>query len=100
MEKEMTTHSSILAWKIPQTEEPGGLQSMGSQRVGREWSNLANKGKSECWWLLTTHFFMYSPRLDFKLHTKVLIRVQVVAIKENGHTLWHASKKKKNQISF
>ena len=31
MEKEMTTHSSILAWRIPQTEEPGRLQSMGSQ---------------------------------------------------------------------
>ena len=34
LEKEMTTHSSILAWKIPRTEEPGELQSMGSQRVG------------------------------------------------------------------
>ena len=33
MEKEMATHSSILAWKIPWTDEPGGLQSMGSQRV-------------------------------------------------------------------
>ena len=33
LEKEMTTHSSILAWKIPWTEEPGGLQSTGSQRV-------------------------------------------------------------------
>ena len=32
--EEMTTHSSILAWEIPWTEEPGGLQSMGSQRVG------------------------------------------------------------------
>ena len=32
--KEMATHSSILAWEIPCTEEPGGLQSMGSQRVG------------------------------------------------------------------
>ena len=32
-EQEMATHSSILAWKIPWTEEPGGLQSMGSQRV-------------------------------------------------------------------
>ena len=31
--KEMATHSGILAWEIPQTEEPGGLQSMGSQRV-------------------------------------------------------------------
>ena len=34
MEKEMATHSSILAWRIPWTEEPGRLQSMGSQRVG------------------------------------------------------------------
>ena len=34
LEKEMTTHSSILAWEIPWTEEPGGLQSMGSHRVG------------------------------------------------------------------
>ena len=34
LEKGMATHSSILAWKIPWTEEPGGLQSMGSQRVG------------------------------------------------------------------
>ena len=33
LEKEMATHSSILAWRIPQTEEPGGPQSMGSQRV-------------------------------------------------------------------
>ena len=33
LEKEMTTHSSILAWKIPRIEEPGGLQSTGSQRV-------------------------------------------------------------------
>ena len=36
LEKEMATHSSILAWKIPRTEEPGGLYSMGSQRVRRE----------------------------------------------------------------
>ena len=34
LEESMTTHSSILAWKIPRTEEPGGLQSMGLQRVG------------------------------------------------------------------
>ena len=33
LEKEMATHSSILAWRIPWAEEPGGLQSMGSQRV-------------------------------------------------------------------
>ena len=36
LEKEMATQSSILAWRIPWTEEPGGLQSMGSQRVGHD----------------------------------------------------------------
>ena len=36
LEKEMATYSSTLAWKIPWTEEPGGLQSMGSQRVGHD----------------------------------------------------------------
>ena len=36
LEEEMTTHSSILAWKIPWTEEPGRLQSMESQRVGHD----------------------------------------------------------------
>ena len=38
LEKEMATYSSILAWKIPWTEEPDGLQSLGSQRVGNDWS--------------------------------------------------------------
>ena len=37
-EKGMATHSSILAWRIPWAEEPGGLQSMGSQRVGHSWA--------------------------------------------------------------
>ena len=36
LEKEMATNSSILAWRIPWTEEPGGLQSMGLQRAGRD----------------------------------------------------------------
>ena len=36
LEKEIATYSSILAWEIPWTEEPGGLQSMGSQRVGHD----------------------------------------------------------------
>ena len=37
----MATHSSVLAWRIPWTEKPGGLQSMGSHRVGHDWSDLA-----------------------------------------------------------
>ena len=40
LEKEMATHSSILAWRIPCTEEPGGLQSTELQRVGHDWATL------------------------------------------------------------
>ena len=40
LEKEIATHSSILAWKIPWTEEPGRLQSMGLQRVGHDWARI------------------------------------------------------------
>ena len=41
LEKEMATHSSVLAWSIPGMQEPGGLPSMGSHRVGHNWSDLA-----------------------------------------------------------
>ena len=41
LEKAMATHSSVLAWRIPGTGEPGGLLSMGSHRVGHDGSNLA-----------------------------------------------------------
>ena len=41
LEKEMATHSSNVAWKIPWTEEPGGLQSMGSQRVRHDWATYS-----------------------------------------------------------
>ena len=42
LEEGMATHSSIFAWRIPWTEEPGQLQYIGSQRVGHDWSNLAH----------------------------------------------------------
>ena len=41
LEKEMATHSSVLAWRIPGIGEPGGLLSVGSHRVGHDWSHLA-----------------------------------------------------------
>ena len=41
LEKKMATHSSVLAWRIPGTGEPGGLLSMGLHRVGHDWSDLA-----------------------------------------------------------
>ena len=51
LEEGMATHSSTLAWRIPWTEEPGGLQSMGSQRAGHDWSDLArgHAQGEDCW---------------------------------------------------
>ena len=46
LEKEMATHSSVLAWRIPGTGEPGGLPSMGPHRVSHDWSNLAAGGSA------------------------------------------------------
>ena len=47
LKEEVTIHSRILAWRIPWTEEPGGLQSMGSQRVGHDWAtNTFTKSQS------------------------------------------------------
>ena len=45
-EKEMATHSSVLAWRIPGTGEPGGLLSMGSHRVGHDWSDLQQQQRN------------------------------------------------------
>ena len=76
LEKEMATHSSVLAWRIPETGEPGGLLSMGSHRVGHDWSNLAAGAAAAavfycvyipyllylflCWWTL-----MFLPYLGY-----------------------------------
>ena len=56
LEEGMATHSSILAWRIPWTEEPGGLQSIGLQRVRYDWERLSthaqkiknSKGRGDC----------------------------------------------------
>ena len=53
LEKEMATHSSVLAWRIPGTGEPGGLPFMGSHRVGHDWSDLA----------VAAAGFLYGPNL-------------------------------------
>ena len=50
LKKKMATHSSILAWKIPWTEEPDGLQSTGSQRVGHDWETSLHFTKSNDWY--------------------------------------------------
>ena len=54
-EKEMATHSSVLAWRIPGKGEPGGLPSMGSHRVGHDWSDLAAAAAAACIFSLNTN---------------------------------------------
>ena len=56
LEKEMATHSSVLAWRIPGTGQPGGLPSMGSHRVGHDWSDLAAAA-----WQFQSYFVKKSP---------------------------------------
>ena len=74
LEKEMATHSSILAWKIPWTEEPGRLQSMGSQRVGHDWATffLFFLMADSCWGLTENNKILESnyPSIEYKLKTK------------------------------
>ena len=48
LEKEMATHSIVLAWRIPGTGEPGGLPSQGSHRVGHDWRDLAAAATEVC----------------------------------------------------
>ena len=58
LQKEMATHSSVFAWRIPWTEEPGGPWSMGSQRVGHDWSDWARKSV-----MLSNHLILCHPLL-------------------------------------
>ena len=55
LKKEMATHSSVLAWRIPGMGEPGELTSMGSHRVGHNWSDLAAAAAAYLEWLMCTN---------------------------------------------
>ena len=63
LDKEMATHSSTIAWKIPWTEEPGRIQSMGSQKVGHDWATSLS-------YTHTCNLKYYEAHLNYsKLHT-------------------------------
>ena len=62
--KELATHSSILAWRIPGTGEPGGLLSMGSHRVGHDWSDLAAAAPAAVW--AVRHLAFDNPGYHFR----------------------------------
>ena len=68
LEKEMAAHSGVLAWRIPGTGKPGGLPSLGSHRVGHNWSDLAaswfwwrGSGPRQCCWAQweTVNHYLY-----------------------------------------
>ena len=69
LESDMATHSSILAWEIPRTEEPGGLQSMGLQRVGHNWAHTYMPIFT---WIFVMSCFFYLRCLCFHIAVKPL----------------------------
>ena len=81
LEEEMATHSSILAWRIPWTEEPGGLQSMGSQRVENDLVS-----KHTCWYTeiqLVSHTAVTTSNVA--KFTSVLIICLLFYTNKSGH---------------
>ena len=86
LEKEMATHSSVLAWRIPGTREPVGLPSMGSHRVGHNWSDLAavaglegrREGNTEGWKLIAhvgTRFLLRMIQISWNYITMMVAQL-------------------------
>ena len=74
LEKEMATHSSVLAWRIPGMGEPGELLSMGSHRVGHDWSNLAAANHA----VISFYIFLkYLCLYLYKIHFQILMNLRV-----------------------
>ena len=76
LEKEMATHSSVLAWRIPGTGEPGGLPSMGLHRVGHDWSDLA--AETQNWSDLTQKRYQFSS-VQSRSHVQLFATPRTVA---------------------
>ena len=89
LEKEMTTHSSILAWRIPGTEEPSGLPSMGSHRVGHNWSDLAVAAAVLLGKKVMTNLDSILKSRDITLPTKVcLVKAMAFPVVRYGCESW------------
>ena len=80
LEKEMATHSSILAWRIPCTEDPGGLQSMGLQRVRHDWATNTH---------ITNIFFLSVSIMDcHRLNVCVLPKFFCWCLNPDSDSIW------------
>ena len=78
LEKEMATHSSVLAWRTPGTGEPGGLPSMGSHRVGHDWSDLAAAAAIMLWIVSSCSTKLWATHCDIYLNSNHLGKVRLV----------------------
>ena len=87
LEKEMATHSSILAWRIPWTEEPDGLQSTGSQRVGHDWVTLLTYLCYSCYLM---SWLCYCNTLFSSLKFSLIVFIQYELDQLNLPTSLHA----------
>ena len=76
----MATHSSILAWRIPWTEEPGGLRSIGSQRLKRFSTHLRDKGDTPLSPSLIPLFLKPQPSVNILVPKTLSIRVSYVPV--------------------
>ena len=90
LEKAMATHSSVLAWRIPGTGKPGGLPSMGSHRVGHDWSNLA--AAAACLFILCSFvIYICISHWSFKLQTlsiEVSLLWYLYTVYEKGYQIF------------
>ena len=92
LEKETAAHSSVLAWRIPEMAEPGGLPSMGLHGVGHNWSDLAAAGnnyKLPFPWTQNPHLSDFTGELHERF------REEITAI-----TIWHISENREGNTSW
>ena len=80
VEKEIATHSSILVWRIPGTEEPGGLPSMGLHRVGHDWSDLIAAAAAAAAVVWDATFIICSISISCEVYFKPFSSVLLVCI--------------------
>ena len=108
LEKEMATHSSVLAWRIPGTREAGGLPSMGLHRVGHDWSDLAaaavtfssylekNFKHPELFLLPHLHFIIKAFQLYLNIVSRIQILVATYSITTSAQTTFITHTKSSN----
>ena len=96
LEKETATHSNVLAWRIPGTGEPGGLPSLGSHRVGHDWSDLAAAEATEC--VLGHQFYFHTCKKELSnINNHFQIRI---TNGYNGYKWIHYGVKSKLHLKF